>query len=175
MTSFRALSSLRARATTAAIDACRTGMGSGRFEPFSRYGKLNVTTSKPAVSRARARRTIPGSAMLPPAPCAQTKTATLRANQAFPVLLEPVHRVAHHHDAARDHRAGRADHAKDCEHPDAIAAHAVADRADLVGAQRHVLGIDLALLVVPGPGLRQIHAPLEQDDGTGDEIGRAHV
>src|SRR5688572_27319484 len=66
----------RTFAATSAMDSLRTGMGSGRFEPFSRYGKLKRTTSKPTASSALARAVMLRSAMWPPAPCAQTNVAT---------------------------------------------------------------------------------------------------
>src|SRR5687767_988665 len=59
-------------AATAAMVSLSTGIGSGRFEPFSRYGKLNRTTSRPTPSSAVATAIMLRSAICPPAPCAQT-------------------------------------------------------------------------------------------------------
>jgi len=50
------------------------GIGSGRLERFSLYRKLNRTIESPREPSARVTATMALSAMLPPAPCAQTNT-----------------------------------------------------------------------------------------------------
>lgn len=97
--------------------------------------------------------------------------ARRRLPEALPLPLEPVHHVAHHRDAARDHGARGHHHAGTHQQRCTAVVGATAEGTDLLHLQHHLAAFELALIVIDAGGARYNHTGLQHGrDAQGDQM-----